>query len=59
LLPPNSTQGLPRVSPGGDEIIDELYLMSTDQGLLGLEFHNDGISFDPAGAGECELSDNL
>ena len=63
-LPPlsvlrNSRQGLPRVSRGGDEIIDKLYFMSTDQGPHGLRFHNDGISFDPAGAGECELCDNL
>ena len=33
--------------------------MSTDQGPHGLEFHNDGISFNPAGAGECELCDSL
>ena len=33
--------------------------MSTDQGPHGLRFHNDGISFDPAGAGGCELCDNL
>jgi len=63
-LPPvsvvrNSRRGLPRVSRGGDEIIDKLYLMSTDQEPHGLQFHNDGISFDPPGAGKCELCDNL
>jgi len=33
--------------------------MRTDQGPHGLQFHNDGISFDLAGVGECELCDNL
>ena len=36
-----------------------VYLMSTEQAPHGLQFHNDGISFDPAGAGEWELCDNL